>query len=113
MARKGKELNKSQREKELAEAFGEIEEAKKPFILSLIHDFAEIEARCNALEGLPTFEIDAKNPKRQRKLPAHDMLKEWQQRKTEVTRALLRELDGGEDQNESPLLKMLSKYETR
>lgn len=112
MTRKDEKLNKEKREKELIGAFGEVDEAKKPFILALIHDFVEIEARCKSLEGLPTFEIDPKNPKRQRKLPAHDMLKEWQQRKTETTRALLREIGGGDEQ-ESPLLKMLSKYETR
>ena len=112
MALKSEEMNKRKREAELVAAFGEMPESKKPFILSLIHDFVEIEARCAALEGLPTFEIDARNTKRQRKLPAHDMLKEWQQRKTEVTRALLR-ADETTEQEESPLMKVLAKYETR
>lgn len=113
MARKLEKVNKEERAAELIAVLGDIEGSKKPFVLSLIHDFVEIEARCAALEGLPTFEIDAKNPKRQRKLPAHDMLKEWQQRKTEVTRALLRAIEGGDDQDESPLAKMLAKFETR
>lgn len=112
MARNIKEMNKKKRENELIEAFGELAEAKKPFILALIHDFVEIEARCKELEGLPTFEINPKNPKQQRKLPAHDMLKEWQQRKTEVTRALLR-ANESEEGEESPVLKLIKKYETR
>ena len=110
MAKNTAKISKKKREAALIAAFGEIEEAKKPFVLSLIRDFVEIEARCLALEALPTYEIDAKNPKRQRKLPAHDMLKEWQQRKTETTRALLRALDGKEDAGESPLLQMIKEF---
>lgn len=113
MARKVEKVNTTERENELVLLFGKIDESKKPFVLALIHDFVEIEARCKALEGVPTFEIDAKNPKRQRKLPAHDMLKEWQQRKTEVTRALLRELDGGEGEKTGDLTKLLQQFETR
>lgn len=112
MARNSKELNKKKRLEELITAIGTLPDNKKPYMLALIHDFVEIEARCAELEKLPTFEIDPKNPKRQRKLPAHDMLKEWQQRKTETTRAIMRGLEGG-DQEESPLLKILSQYETR
>lgn len=112
MAQKTQKVNTEKREKELFDLFGEVESAKIPFIKALIHDFCVLEEMSKRLEGLPTVEIDEKNPKRQRKLPAHDMLKEVQQRKTEVTRALLREI-GGESAEESPLQKALMKYETR
>lgn len=110
MKRSSKELFKKKREKELTASLGEIDKAKEPYLHSLIHDFVEIEQHCKDLEGLPTFEVDTKNPKRQRKLPAHDMLKEWQQRKTEVTRAILRALDTDAIKEDSPLMAMLGQF---
>ena len=40
------------------------------------------------LQKCETYQIDPNNPKRQRKLPAHDMLKEAQQQKVNIQRAL-------------------------
>lgn len=95
--------------KQILQAFGEIPENKRPIIEQLVKDFCKWSEISAALEGLPTFEVDAKNPRRQRKLPAHDMLKDAQQRTTELARALLRVMDG-ETEEESPLLKMLREY---
>lgn len=91
---------------EILKSFGELPEKKRAIIEQLAKDFckwAEISAK---LDGLPTFEVDPKNPRRQRKLPAHDMLKDAQQRTTELARALLRVLDG-EGEGESDFIKML------
>lgn len=93
----------------LLEAFKDAPENKRLIIEQLVKDFckwAEISAK---LEGLPTFEVDPSNPRRQRKLPAHDMLKDAQQRTTELARALLRISDGEADE-ESLLMKMLREY---
>lgn len=95
---------------ELCKNLGEIEENKRYYVKSLIKDFLICDENVRALEKLPTFEVDKDNPKRQRKLPAHDMLKEWMQRKTELARAIMRELTGvGEE--ESALAKLLKQYE--
>lgn len=93
----------------LLEAFKDAPENKRLIIEQLVKDFckwAEISAK---LEGLPTFEVDPSNPRRQRKLPAHDMLKDAQQRTTELARALLR-ISDGETEEESPLMQMLREY---
>ena len=95
---------------ELCKNLGDIDENKRYYVKSLIKDFLIWEELSAKLEKLPTFEVDKDNPKRQRKLPAHDMLKEAQQRKTEIARAILREMSGvGEE--ESPLAKLLKQYE--
>ena len=95
--------------KKILAAFGELPENKRVIIEQLVKDFCKWSEISSALDGLPTFEVDPKNPKRQRKLPAHDMLKDAQQRTTELARALLRVVDG-EVEEESPLIKMLREY---
>lgn len=95
--------------KEILKAFGELPENKRVIIEQLVKDFCKWADISQKLDGLPTFEVDPRNPRRQRKLPAHDMLKDAQQRTTELARALLRVLDG-ETEEESPLLKMLREY---
>lgn len=95
--------------KKILESFGDLPEKKRVIIAQLVKDFCKWADISAALDGLPTFEVDPKNPKRQRKLPAHDMLKDAQQRTTELARALLREMDG-EGEEGSPLLKMLREY---
>lgn len=103
------ELNKK-RYNELISQLTDVNEAKKPYLCSLIKDFVVWEGIEEKLDGLPTFEVDPENPKRQRKLPAHDMLKDAQQRKTEIARGIMRELDGTATE-ESPLMALLKKYE--
>lgn len=94
---------------EILKSFGELPANKRVIVEQLVKDFCKWSDIAAALDGLPTFEVDPKNPKRQRKLPAHDMLKDAQQRTTELARALLRIVDG-EGEEESPLLKMLKEY---
>ena len=92
--------------KQILQAFGEIPENKRAIIEQLVKDFCKWSEISATLEGLPTFEVDPKNPRRQRKLPAHDMLKDAQQRTTELARALLRLLDG-DAEGESDFIKMM------
>lgn len=94
---------------DIMQALGDVPEKKRLILEQLAKDFCKWANISAQLDGLPTFEIDPKNPKRQRKLPAHDMLKDAQQRTTELARALLREVNGEADE-ESPLLKMLREY---
>ena len=94
---------------EILKAFGDLPEKERPIIEQLVKDFCKWANISAQLDGLPTFEVDPKNPKRQRKLPAHDMLKDAQQRTTELARALLRIVDGESDE-ESPILKMIKEF---
>lgn len=95
--------------KEIMQAFGEVPPKKRLILEQLARDFCKWANISALLDGLPTFEVDPTDPRRQRKLPAHDMLKDAQQRTTELARALLREIDG-EGEEESPLIKMLREY---
>lgn len=94
---------------DIMQALGDIPEKKRLILEQLAKDFCKWSNISAQLDSLPTFEFDPNDPKRQRKLPAHDMLKDAQQRTTELARALLREIDG-ESEEESPLLKMLREY---
>ena len=95
--------------KQIMQALGNVPEKKRLILEQLARDFCKWSNISAQLDGLPTFEVDPQDPRRQRKLPAHDMLKDAQQRTTELARALLREIDG-EGEEESPLLAMLKRY---
>ena len=95
--------------KQIMQAIGDVPEKKRLILEQLAKDFCKWSNISAQLDGLPTFEVDPQDPRRQRKLPAHDMLKDAQQRTTELARALLREIDG-ESVEESPLLAMLKRY---
>ena len=94
---------------EIMQALGELPANKRPIIEQLVKDFCKWANIAAQLDGLPTFEVDKNNPLRQRKLPAHDMLKDAQQRTTELARVLLRLLDD-EAGEESPFMKMFREY---
>ena len=94
---------------DILQALGDIPENKRLIIEQLAKDFCKWATISAQLEGLPTFEVDPKDPKRQRKLPAHDMLKDAQQRTTELARALLREVNG-EVAEDDEFSKMISQY---
>lgn len=93
----------------LAKHLLDIDEKKKGIVLSLLSDFVCLEEQIERLRMYPRFIVDPDNPRRQKKLPMHDILKDLQAQKTDIAGKLLRILDGevGED---SPLLKALSKY---
>lgn len=67
----------------------ELPEEQRAIALSLLSDIEFWEKKCDELKKCETFQIDPKNPLRQRKLPAHDMLKEAAQQKINAQRTLI------------------------
>ena len=68
-----------------------------------------LEEQINNLRDYPRYIVNPKNPTQQKKLPVHDMLKDYQAQKNDIATKILRTLDG-ETIEESPLLKALSRY---
>lgn len=95
---------------ELESKIDGVDEAKKGFVLSLLSDFVFLEEQIEKLREYPRYIINPKDPKQQKKLPVHDMLKDMQAQKNDITTKILRAIDG-ETGEESPLLKALSKFE--
>lgn len=62
----------------------ELQEIAKDYL----KDIEYWERKVEELKKCQTYQVDPKNPQRQRKLPAHDMLKEAQQQKVNIQRAL-------------------------
>lgn len=94
---------------ELAAKLNNIDEAKQGFILSLLKDFCIIEQRIEELRKYPTYIINPSNPRQQKKLPVHEMLKDLQAQKNDIAVKILRSLDK-EQTDESPLLKALARF---
>lgn len=94
---------------ELASKLNNVDEAKRGFILSLLKDFCLIEDQIEKLRKYPTYIINPHNPKQQKKLPVHDMLKDLQAQKNDIAVKILRSLDK-EQTDESPLLKALAEF---
>lgn len=97
------------RYEELASKLENVDEAKKGFILSLLKDFCVIEERINDLRKYPTYIVNPNNPRQQKKLPVHDLLKDLQAQKNDIATKILRSLDK-ETTDESPLLKALAEF---
>ena len=98
------------RYEELAASLDGIEAGKKGFILSLLSDFVFIEEQIEKLREYPRYVINPVNPKQQKKLPVHDMLKDYQAQKNDIAVKILRTI-GGDAGEESPLLKALARFE--
>lgn len=94
---------------ELAAKLNNIDEAKRGFILSLLKDFCIVEEQLEKLRKYPTYIINPNNPKQQKKLPVHEMLKDLQAQKNDIAVKILRSLDK-EQTDESPLLKALAEF---
>lgn len=95
---------------ELQSKIGKIDEAKQGIILSLLKDFVFIEEQIEKLRAYPRFIINPNNPRQQKKLPVHDMLKDYQAQKNDIAVKILRTLDGSEG-DESELAKALKRFE--
>ena len=96
------------RYEELANTLKGLEETKKVFVLSLLTDFVFLEEQINELRKYPRYKINPKNPEQQIKLPVHDLLKDYQAQKNDITTKILRTLEE-EQIDESPLLKALAR----
>lgn len=95
---------------ELAAHLEKVDEKKKGFLLSLLRDFVFAEEQIEKLRVLPRYIVDPKNPTRQKKLPAHEMLKDFQAQKNDIAVKILRTLDG-EIGEESELEKVLARFQ--
>ena len=95
---------------ELAETLKNIDPNKKEIILSLLKDFVFLDEQIVELRKYPRFIINPQNPRQQKKLPVHDLLKDYQAQKNDIATKILRTLDG-EAGDESPLLKALSRFD--
>lgn len=90
----------------------ELPEEQQEIAISLLADIAYWESKVEELQKCPTFQVDPKNPLRQRKLPAHDMLKEANQQKINAQRTLIQIFNKQRLLSEDdPLDKLLAKYE--
>lgn len=94
------------------EAINELPDEQKPIAFSLLTDIEYWDKQVEELQKCQTYQIDPKNPLRQRKLPAHDMLKEAEQQKINAIRTLTQIFNKDKILNEeSPLLKRLAEFE--
>ena len=103
-------MKREEREKELIEACGKIKESKREFVCSMIKDFVFLEEQIENLRKYPRYIIDPKNPNKQVKLPCHEMLKDYQAQKNDITTKIAKILDA-EDGEISPLFKALMRFE--
>lgn len=94
---------------ELAIKCNDIKEPKKSFILNLLKDYVWLEQQINDLRHYPRYIINPANPRQQKKLEVHNMLKDYQAQKNDIAVKILRSFDNDEAE-ESPLLKALAKF---
>lgn len=86
-----------------------LEEPTRSVVYSLFDDFCIIASELERVSKYPRYVIDPNNPKRQKKLPMHDVIKDLQTQKNDIATKILRALtkDGVE---ESALAKMLERF---
>ena len=97
---------------ELASKLNNVDEAKRGFILSLLKDFVFLEEQIEELRKYPRYIVNKSDPRQQKKLPVHDMLKDYQAQKDDIATKILRSLDK-ETGDESPLLKALERFNNK
>lgn len=97
-----------ERFEELA-AYIKCDEPKKSLILSLLSDFVFYEAKIEELRKYPQYVINPHNPLQQKKLPVHNMIKDYQAQKNDIATKISRMIDG-ETLEESALMKALSEF---
>ena len=88
----------------------DIPEPKKGILMNLFKDFVWLDRQIEALRRFPRYLVDEKNPRNQKKLAVHDMLKDYQAQKNDIATKILRSLDG-ESEGESALAKALKEFE--
>lgn len=94
---------------ELKSAIQNLDESKRLFVFSLLEDFVFLEEQINKLRKYPRYKINPKNPEQQIKLPVHDLLKDYQAQKNDITTKILRTLQN-DPIDESPLAKALARF---
>lgn len=96
------------RYKELSSYMDDLEEPKKTLVLSLLKDFVFYENKIDEIRKYPQYIINPHNPLQQKKLPVHNMLKDFQAQKNDIAIKISRMIDG-ETTEESPLMKALER----
>ena len=94
---------------ELAKGFEKVDPAKKGIIMSLLKDFVWHEAEVEKYKALPQCIVNPKDPTKQIKLPANDILHKHQASKNDIAVKILRSLDG-EAPEVSALAKALAEF---
>ena len=97
-------------EKAFEKVLTDIPEPKKGILANLFKDFLWLDEQIEALRKYPRYLVDEKNPRNQKKLPVHDMIKDFQAQKDDIATKILRSLDG-ESGGESALAKALKEFE--
>ena len=77
---------------ELASKLNNVDEAKRGFILSLLKDFVFLEQQIEELRKYPRYIVNKADPRQQKKLPVHDILKDYQAQKNDIATKILRSL---------------------
>ena len=95
---------------ELAAYIKDLDEPKKSIVLSLLSDFVFYESKIKELRKYPQYIVNPRNPLQQKKLPIHNMLKDYQAQKNDIATKISRMIDG-ETTEESPLMKALAKFQ--
>lgn len=95
---------------DLEKALTDIPEPKKGILKSLCTDFLWLSEQIESLRKYPRYLVNQANPELQKKLPVHDMLKDFQAQKNDIATKILRTLDGVTD-GESPLERLLNEVD--
>lgn len=95
---------------DLKDLINDLQEPKKTFILSLLKDYCYITDQIERLKDYPRFIINPKDPKQQKKLPIHEILKDLQAQKNDITTKILKALDN-EVGDGDEFLKLIKEYE--
>ena len=90
-------------------AYIKCDEPKKSLILSLLSDFVFYENKIKELREYPQYIINPNNPLQQKKLPVHNMIKDFQAQKNDIATKISRMIDG-EALEESALIKALEQF---
>ena len=69
-----------------------VDEPKKSIVLSLLSDFVFYEEKIEELRKYPQYLVNPRNPLQQKKLPVHNMLKDYQAQKNDIAVKILRTL---------------------
>lgn len=77
--------------------------------MSLLKDFVWLEDQITELRKYPRYIINPKDPRQQKKLEVHNMLKDFQAQKNDIATKILRSLDAGVEE-ESHLAKLLAEF---
>jgi hypothetical protein len=88
----------------------DIPEPKKGILANLFKDFLWLDEQIEALRKYPRYLVNSANPDLQKKLPVHDMLKDFQAQKNDIATKILRTLDG-ESNGESDIVRRLKEFD--